>query len=172
MSDNQRPESASATIQRVINEAAVQEGAAGDTLTPDDLRKLADEMELLKADFGNWESYKAASTAYVTEFTTEVKWHRKIRLGVAIAGAVLILFLAILLICGVSQAQTIFGSDPGHALTALIVGCITGCVIVTIALIKGAFSNVADRNAGLPMPDHMKELVDAGKNLLGGMGKN
>lgn len=166
-----QPESARETIQRVINEAAVQEGAAGDTLTPDDLRKLADEIELLKADFGNWESYKAASTEYVTEFTTEVKWHRKIRLGVAIAGAVLVLFLAALLICGVSRAKTIFGDDPGHALTALIVGCITGCVIVTIALIKGAFSNVADRNAGLPMPDHMKEVVEAGKSFFGGLGR-
>lgn len=159
------------TIESVIGDAAAQEGAAADTLSPDDLKKLADEIELLKADFGNWESYKAASTEYVKAFTKEVEWHRKIRLGVALAGLGIVLFLAILLICGVANATTIFGADPGHALTALIVGCITGCVIVTIALIKGAFSNVADRNAGLPMPDHIKEIVEAGKNLVGGLGR-
>lgn len=172
MNGKPSPETAQDRIADVIKGAAAAEGDAAKTLSPEDLKKLADEIELLKADFGNWESYKAASTDYVKAFTTEVEWHRKIRLGVTVAGALLVLFLGVLLICGVSQATTIFGSDPGHALTALIVGCITGCVIVTIALIKGAFSNVADRNAGLPMPDHMKELVEAGKNILGGMGKS
>lgn len=168
MSEKQPPEkSVEQTINELIGEVASAEGADSDTLTPDDLRKLADEIELLKADFGNWESYKAAATEYTEAFTTEVTWHRKVRLAVTIAGVAMVLFLAALLVCGVANATSIFGDTPGHALTALIVGCITGCVIVTIALIKGAFSNLADRNAGLPMPDHMKELVAAGKDIIG-----
>lgn len=121
MSGKQQPETIRATIESVINEAAAKGGAASETLSSEDLKKLADEIELLKADFGNWESYKAASTRYVEAFTKEVEWHRIIRFWVAIAGGVLVLFLAILLICGVWKAQTIFGQNPGHALTALIV---------------------------------------------------
>ena len=165
MNGSQPPDQdSSENIEDVIGGVAAQEGATAEVLSPEDLKKLADKIELLEADFGRWDSYKAAATEYVEEFTTEVKWHRNVRLGVSIAGAVLILFLAILLICGLSNSKAIFGDDPGNALTALIVGCIGGCVIVTIALIKGAFSNLADRNAGLPMPDHMKELgfVDKG----------
>ncbi len=128
---------------------------------------MADSLELLTADFGSWKGYKAASTKYVEEFTTEVVWHRRIRLGVAIACALLVLFLVIMLMVGVRNANN-FKPEQSHALTALIVGCITGSVVVTIALVKGAFSNLADRNAGLPMPEHIKEIVEAAKNIVGG----
>lgn len=168
MSGKRRPKKdPSENIENVISAAAAQEGASAETLSTEDLKTLADEVELLKADFGRWDSYKGAATEYVDEFTKEIKWHRRVRLGVSIGGGALILFLSILLVCGISKSTEIFGTNAGNALTALIVGCIGGCVIVTIALIKGAFSNVADRNAGLPMPDHIKEIVDAGKNITG-----
>lgn len=75
-----------------------------------------------------------------------------------------------MLMVGVYHAND-FRAEQSHALTALIVGCITGSVVVTIALVKGAFSNLVDRNAGLPMPEHMKEIVEAAKNLVGGSGR-
>lgn len=131
---------------------------------------MADSFELFTADFGSWKGYKAASTKYVEEFTTEIIWHRRIRLGVALSSGALIVFLLVMLTVGVHSAND-FKPEQSHALTALIVGCITGSVVVTIALVKGAFSNVADRNAGLPMPEHMKEIVDAAKNIMGGTGK-
>lgn len=76
------------------------------------------------------------------------------------------------LVLAILFAQDLFRPDQANALTALIVGCITGSVVVPIALVKGAFSNVADRNAGLPMPEHMKEIIDAAKNIMGGMSKS
>jgi hypothetical protein len=75
-------------------------------------------------------------------------------------------------VCSLKNSETLFTEAQSHALTALIVGCITGSVIVAIALVKGAFSNLTDRNAGLPMPDHIKEVVDAAKNLIGGPGSS
>lgn len=155
------------TIGGIISQAAAGEVNAS-TLTPDDTKALADRIELLAADFGRWESYKAASTEYVQAFAKEVNWHRVIRTAVAVAGAFLIIFLAGALVCGMLYSKTLFGTDQGHALPALIVACVTGCVIVTIALIKGAFSNVADRNAGLPMPEHIKEIIEAAKAIVGG----
>ncbi len=124
----------------------------------------------MTADIGRWESYKAASTEYVLAFKTEVDWHNRIRLAVSVGCGLLVIFLLIMLMVGVHNAND-FKPEHSHALTALIVGCITGSVIVTIAVVKGAFSNVADRNAGLPMPEHMKEIVDAAKGIMGGMGK-
>lgn len=160
------------TIESIIKEAAAEEGAASKSLSQDDLKAMADSLELLTADFGTWKGYRAASSEYVKEFTNEIVWHRRIRFAVTLAGGSLVLFLSILLICGVVNADTLFREDQGTALTALIVGCITGCVVVSIALVKGAFSNLADRNAGLPMPDHIKEIVDAAKNIVGGPGQS
>lgn len=159
------------SIEGIIGGSAAGEGAGGEIISQTDMRAIADSLDLLTADFGSWKGYKAASTKYVEEFSTEIIWHRRIRLGVAIACAILVLFLAVGLVLAVLFAQQLFRADQAHALTALIVGCITGSVVVTIALVKGAFSNLADRNAGLPMPEHMKEIVDAAKNIMGGMGK-
>ncbi len=163
MSGEQNPEP---SIGDIIGEAAATERAAA-SLTSDDVKVLADRLELLAADFGRWETYKAASTEYVTEFTTEMRWHRRIRLAVSIACALLVIFLSTVLVVSLCRADTMFGENPGHALTALIVATVTGCVVITIATIKGAFQTMADRNAGLPMPDHMKEIVDAAKGFIG-----
>lgn len=59
MSGKQPPKSPQKNIEDVIGGAAAAEGDAATALSPDDLKKLADEIELLKADFGNWESYKS-----------------------------------------------------------------------------------------------------------------
>ncbi len=167
MSDSQSP---SKDIEGIIGKAAAQEGAVAQNLSQDDLKEMADTLELLSADFGTWKGYKAASTEYIKEFTKEIVWHRRIRAAVAGACGLLVIFFAIVLVCGLNNSGTLFTNEQSHALTALVVGCITGCVIVTIALVKGAFSNLADRNAGLPMPDHIKEIVDAAKNIMGGTG--
>lgn len=160
------------TIEGIIGQSAAGEGGASEIISQEDMRAMADGLELLTADFGSWKNYKAASTKYVEEFAAEISWHRRIRLGVAIACAVLVLFLTVGLVLAVLYAQDLFRADQSNALTALIVGCITGSVVVTIALVKGAFSNLADRNAGLPMPEHMKEIVDAARNIMGGLGKS
>lgn len=163
MSDEPIPEP---SIGDIIGEAAATERAAASSI-PDDNKKLAESLDLLTADFGRWESYKAASAEYINEFTTEVRWHRRIRLAVSIACALLVLFLATVLVVALRHANTLFSDSSGHALTALIVATVTGCVVVTIATIKGAFQTMADRNSGLPMPDHIKEIVDAARDYMG-----
>jgi hypothetical protein len=157
----------SETIESIINEAASGDRRGG-ALSTDDIRALADKVELLTADFGRWDAYKAASVEYIAAFKTEIDWHWRIRLAVSIACGVLVLFLATCLVLGVLFAEQLFGKNQGHSLTALIVTTVTGCVVVTIAATKGAFATMAERNAGLPLPDHIKELVTAGKGIIGG----
>jgi len=163
MTDEPTPDQ---SIGDIIDQAAATEVGAASSAS-DDVKALADRLDLLTADFGRWETYKAASTEYITEFTTEIRWHRRIRLAVSIACALLVLFLAGVLVAALCHTDTMFDDNSGHALTALIVATVTGCVVVTIATIKGAFQTMADRNTGLPMPDHMKEIVDAAKDFIG-----
>lgn len=72
------------------------------------------------------------------------------------------------LFCAIAYRDSLFGADPGHALTAMIVATVGGSVVVMIAVAKGAFSTMADRNSGLPMPEHMKELYEVGKSFWKG----
>lgn len=165
MSDSRTPD---ADIGAIIGGAAADDRAKNPVNGAADADRLAERLDLLVADFGQWTEYKAASVEYVREFTTEIKWHRRTRALVVSVCGLLIVAFAVLLIVVLWNAQTIFGNDPGHSLTALIVGTIGGSVIISIAALKGAFATVKDRNEGLPMPDHMKELVDVGKNLFKG----
>ncbi|AYJ86895.1 hypothetical protein D3Y57_14290 [Sphingomonas paeninsulae] len=154
------------TIGSIIGDAAAGEASSA-ALAPDDFKALADHVELLTADFGRWESYKAASVEYIAVFANEVVWHKRIRLAVSIACGVLVVFLAGVLVVSLCHADS-FGADQAHALTAIIAATVTGCVVVTIAVTRGAFSTLTDRNAGLPMPEHMKEIVEAAKSIIGG----
>lgn len=156
------------SIEDIIGSVAAGEKASTGPLPPDTLQALADRVDLIVADIGRWESYKAASAEYIAAFKTEVEWHARIRLAVAIAGGVVVVFLGACLVLGVLWAGPLFSKDNAHALTALIAATITGIVVVTIAVAKGAFSTMADRNAGLPMPEHIKELIEAGKSMMGG----
>lgn len=165
MSDSRTPDG---EIGAIIGGAAADDRAKNPSDVNADVGKLAERLDLLVADFGQWTEYKAASVEYVREFTEEIRWHRRTRaLVVSVCGALILAFAALLIVV-LCNTQSIFGKDPGHSLTALIVGTIGGSVIISIAALRGAFATVKDRNEGLPMPDHMKELVDVGKNLFKG----
>lgn len=114
-------------------------------------------------DAGQWQSFKAASTKYVNAYTKEIEWHSKIRIVSSFVCIALIIFFCGLLYCSLSYRYIIFGDDPHHAMTALIVGSIGGSVVLMIALIRGAFATLAQRNADLPIPPHMQEVLEVGK---------
>lgn len=152
------------TFDAIIKGVAA--GEAGDPAeSTDPLAVLSERLDLLVADAGRWNEYKAASAEYIEEFAKEIRWHRRVRLAVAVFSGLLIVTLITCLVLAVLYREALFGTDVGHALTALIVAAIGGSVIIAIAVAKGAFATIADRNAGLPMPDHMKEVFDVGKNL-------
>jgi hypothetical protein len=45
-----------------------------------------------------------------------------------------------------------------------------GIVVITIAALRGAFTSMKDRNEGLPMPEHVKQVVEVGQSLFGKTG--
>ncbi len=147
--------------------AAKQEQQAPAEPADAEVRKLAERLDLLVADFGQWTEYKAASVDYVRQFSKELAWHRVIRVWVAIACGVVVVGLAALLVTVLCLSDRIFGDNPGNALTALIVACVGGIVVVTIAALRGAFAPLKERNEGLPMPEHIKQVVELGQGMFG-----
>jgi len=154
-------------IAAIIEGAAARQELAAPPEPSADVARIAEQIELLTNDIARLNDLKAAASAYYDEFTTEIRWYRWTRLVVVIACAAIVIALSALLVVVLCQAKTLFGPNPGHALTALIIGCISGIVIITIAALKGAFSGVKDRNEGLPMPEHLKEAIDAVQTAFG-----
>ncbi len=156
-----------AGIAAIIGDAATRQELEAPPEPPADIARIAEQLELLTNDIARLNDLKAASDTYYKEFTTEIRWYRWTRLVVVIACAAIVLGLSGLLVVVLRHAKTLFGPTPGHALTALIIGCISGIVIITIAALKGAFTGVKDRNEGLPMPEHLKEAIEAVQTVFG-----
>jgi hypothetical protein len=154
-------------VGRIIADAAAHQQSDVPARPSPEVAALAERLDLLVADFGKWSEYKAASADYITEFAAEIRWHRAIRLAVSIACGLVLLGLSALLVAVLCWSRAIFGNDPGHALTAVIVASIGGIVVIAIAALRSAFSNVKDRNEGLPMPEHVKQVVEVGQSLFG-----
>lgn len=156
------------TIEQIIGGVASNElGHAPQTVSVEDYKVLADKVELLLADLGELKAYPAASAEYVTAFTAEINWHRVIRGWVAAATALIVLALLGLLVAAIWHRVEWFGRRESHALTALIVATIGGSVVITIAVAKAVFAPISERNAGLPMPEHIKTLWEAMQSITG-----
>ncbi|MBB5712187.1 hypothetical protein [Sphingomonas xinjiangensis] len=128
-----------AEFDAIIAGVATQQESAAPDEPSIEITRLTERVDLLVADFGRLSDHKAASAEYIREFTTEVNWHRWTRIVVAGSCGVIVIALAALLIVVLTYSRQIFGDKPGYALTALIVACISGIVVITIAALRGAF---------------------------------
>ena len=154
------------SLGEIIGSAAAEQRALEPADAPS-IAQLADQLDLLTADFGRWSEFKGISADYIREFRTELQWHRRTRAAVVGACGVLVALLMMLLVTVLCLAQRIFTVGQEHGLTALIVGSIGGMVVIAIAALRGAFASSKDRNEGLPMPEHIKEVVDLGSKIFG-----
>lgn len=86
------------SIDSIIQQVAADQGGPP-VEDADPLAVLSEKLDLLIADAGKWNEYKAASTEYIKEFTIEVRWHRRIRLAAAVfCGALIFTFITCLIL--------------------------------------------------------------------------
>lgn len=157
----------SSNIDDIIGEVARTEAAAApvpaeqsNRLSDAEIVALAEKIDLLVADLGKWQAYKAASTSYVEEFTSEVKWHKDTRRKAVDAAIGLALFLFCFLVLSVVLNSVIFPDGKGSAIVAIVAGCIGGSVVLALAALRGAFMPISQRNQDLPAPEHLKQLLE------------
>lgn len=125
-----------------------------------------DQVDLLIADLGQISSFNAKAQAFVEEAATEIKWNRRARLAVTVVVGFMLLGLGRLLWLLADGDRFAKLRETPVAFSTVVAATIGGGVILAISLTRAVFSTFAERNVGVPMPDHLKGVMDAVGSLI------
>ena len=147
-------------------EADAQETGASAADLTEDLKTNLDKVDLLIADVGQLGEFTRKAELFVEEATTEIYWNRIAR-ACAVGATLVIIFILLMFLRTALTAKysTAFANNP-NALPVLAGAIVGGVVILCITLTRSVHATFAERNAGMPVPEHLKTVLDAAKAIL------
>lgn len=131
------------------------------------LKQKLDDVDLLIADLGQLNDFNREAADFAKEARTEIRWNRIAR--VIVLGSVAILLILLCRFVWVIVDWDSFARlrNTPLAFSTAIAAAIGGGVVLSISVTKAVFSSFAERNAGVPMPEHFKAVIDAVGHLFG-----
>lgn len=140
--------------------------AAPTPLLTEELKNSLDKVDLLVADLGQLGEFTRKAEKYVEEAATELYWNRVARAAAVLATLLIIIVLLMFLRTALdSRYSDAFTNNP-YALSVLVGAVVGGVVILCITLTRSVHATFAERNAGMPMPEQLKVVIDAVKTIL------
>ena len=127
------------------------------------LQERLDQLEVLQERLGQSEALVEATTDYLIESKKELLHLGRYRLAAITVTALIILFLFSLLICVIFYHQMWFFLQGQYTRSAIILGTLTGAIILTTVALKGVFRSAADRSKEDSLPPHLKEALEIAK---------
>lgn len=98
---------------------------------------------------------------YVVDLKNELRSVRFIRFVTVVFALSFAALLAAVMICVVFFERQSFFWFNSNAFPVLIIGTVSGTVLLYISLLKGSFRTISDRHKDDLMPEHVKEVRDA-----------
>lgn len=126
-----------------------------------------EKVQLLLDDLGQSLELRSSIKGFADEAKREVAWNRWSRTLALVAVVVLLALLVVMLWLVVSAARFEALRANPSALSVILAAGVGGGVVLTGTTIKAVFSSFAERNAGVPMPEHFATIWDALKSLFG-----
>jgi len=126
----------------------------------EELKKQLDALELLRTDLGQVSDFNAKAQKLIDEATIELNWNRWARLAVSITSLVIVVGLACLIYQLLTNDAFSAIRDSAPAFTTVITASVGGIILVVNSATKAVFTNFPERNAGIPMPEHLKPIVE------------
>lgn len=146
----------------VDTDAIGAEAASGTPIptTSDLLAQRLDQVDLLIADLGQASEFTSKAVSFVDEATKEAAWNRKARFCTLLVVLAMLLGIArIVWLLVDSEGFEALRNNPVAFSTALA-ATVGGGILLATSVSKAVFSTFAERNSGVPMPDHLKAIVD------------
>ena len=141
--------------------------AAADDLDSGDITKRLDDLELRLEQVALAESYLGAFKDYCVslradqEALTWIRW----------VAVIFAFFFIVLMVGGLAFFMffrgALFWMISDISLAAIVVGVLGGAAGILLALLKGSFRTIAERNNDDVVPEHMKALLEAAKAISG-----
>jgi hypothetical protein len=132
----------------------------------EELKRRLDEIELLIEEIGQTRKLADSATDYFNESAKELahlRWYRIITMACA---GLLVMFLVGFLVCVVFYHQTWFYLQGEVTRSAIIVGALSGSIILMSVAIRGVFKATSDRSKEDGLPDHLKDAIEIVKQNL------
>jgi hypothetical protein len=143
----------------IAAEAAMPSSVVEPAIT-EQLKQKFDQVDLLIADLGQIGDFKHKAAEFAVAATIEARWNRWSRAATLIVVMLIVIGLAFTLYqLLVGDAFSNLRSVPVAFSTALA-AVVGGGVILVSGVSKAVFSSFAERNAGVPVPDHLKSVMD------------
>lgn len=131
------------------------------------LAERLDQVDLLVADLGQASEFTAKAVKFAEEATTEIRWNRIARVCTLVVVLLMIFGLARMLWLLMSDAAFQKIRDNPVAFSTGMAAIIGGGVVLATAVSKSVFSSFSERNGGLPVPEHLKTIMDGIGSIFG-----
>lgn len=145
-----------------VDTSAIGAEAAGGSTpsTPDLLAQRLDQVDLLIADLGQASEFTNKAVKFVEEATTEARWNRIARVCTLVVVLAILGGLArVIWLLMVDSRFDAIRANPVAFSTALA-ALVGGGILLATSVSKAVFSTFAERNSGVPVPDHLKTVID------------
>lgn len=152
-------------VPEIETDAIAAQNPAGLT---EDLKDGLDKIDLLLGDLGQINEFSQKATLYVDEARSELRWNKFARAVTVSLTLVMIFVLLRFLHTAMATDHFIALRNNPNALAVLIGGAIGGTVVLAIGVTRAVHATFAERNAGMPMPEHLKTAIDAVKTIVPG----
>jgi hypothetical protein len=150
-------------VPEIETNAIAAQNPAGLT---EELKDGLDRLDLLLADLGQINEFSQKATSYVDEARSELQWNKVARAVTVILTLIIIFVLLRFLHTAMATDHFMALANNPNALAVLIGGAIGGTVVLAIGVTRAVHSTFAERNAGMPMPEHLKTVIDAVKTIV------
>lgn len=126
-----------------------------------------EKIELLIGDLNRISEFTNKATDFADQAKTEIKWNRWSR--VVVLGAVAVLLVGFVFIAYklTQDASFVDLRKNPTAFAATLASVVGGGTLLAGTVTKSVFLSFKNRNEGLPIPKHFKEVIDSVNALTG-----
>ncbi|MEL7688412.1 hypothetical protein AAG596_14205 [Citromicrobium bathyomarinum] len=137
------------------------------TPTIEDLADRIEQVDLLIADLGQLDEFNQKAREFTKSAATEITWNRWSRVAVLVVALCIIVGLSRFLWVLVTWEDFADLRENATAFSTVVVAVIGGGILLCHGVAKSVFTSFGDRNTGIPMPEHLKAVIDATSDLFG-----
>lgn len=126
-----------------------------------------EKIELLIADLSRISEFANKATDFADQAKTEIEWNRWSRAIVLFVVALLLIGF-VFIACQLTQdARFVDLRKNPTAFAATLASVVGGGTLLAGTVTKSVFLSFKNRNEGLPIPEHFKEVIDSVNSLIG-----
>jgi len=133
----------------------------------EDLAERLEQVDLLIADLGQLDEFNKKAAEFTKSAAIEITWNRWSRVAVLIVAFCIIIGLCRFLWVLVTWNDFAELRANPTAFSTVVVAVIGGGILLCHGVAKSVFTSFGDRNSGIPMPEHLKAVIESTSDLFG-----